>query len=424
MKKEVGFYPGDILIPKEALRPRFSVVACDQFTSQPDYWKQVAELAEGSPSAYHMIFPEAMLGKVDFDEKVRSIHQTTRWYLDAGLFDSYSQSYIYLERTLADGSVRKGLMGVLDLECYDYKKGSRSLARATEGTVLDRIPPRVKIRQGAALEMPHVMLLIDDPEGTVVEPFAGRKDEMPLCYDFDLMLGGGHLTGWQADHRYYESVSAALKKLGDSKAFNQRLGTARKSPILYAVGDGNHSLAAAKACWEEIKSGLTEEEIGRHPARWALVELCNLHDPSLHFEPIHRAVFDTDHKAFLKELAAWAGTQPKGKKNTAGKQCFTLLLDGKEKKIYIEKPSHTLTVGSVQKFLDAYIAKHGGTVDYIHGAEALRQLTEQGAAGILLPAMDKNDLFRTVALDGALPRKTFSMGEAQDKRYYLECRRI
>lgn len=424
MKKNIGFYPGELMVPKEHLRERFSVVACDQFTSQPEYWEEVDKLTEGRPSANHMIFPEVWLDKIDFDKKVASIQETTRFYLEQQIFDCYPESYIYVERIQRNGAVRKGLVGVIDLECYDYKKGSRSLVRATESTVLERIPPRVKIRDGAALESPHVMLLIDDPDRTVIEPFADRKADMPVVYDFDLMMDGGHITGWRADHSYYESVSAALKKLGDSKTFNQRMGTSRKSPILYAVGDGNHSLASAKACWETIKAGLTEEEIERHPARWAAVEVCNLHDEALVFEPIHRAVFGVDQKAFVKALTEWAGAQPKGRKSTAGKQCFTVLFGSKEKTLVIAEPSHTLTVGSVQKFLDEYLAQNGGKIDYIHGEDAVRELTEKGAVGILLPAMDKADLFRTVVLEGALPRKTFSMGEAWDKRYYLECRKI
>lgn len=430
MKKNIGFYPGDILIPKENLRPRFSVVACDQFTAQPDYWQETAALAEGHPSAYHMIFPEALLEELDFGQKVASIQETTRWYLEGGIFDRCPDSFIYLERTLRSGQVRKGLLGVLDLECYDYKPNSRSLTRATEGTVLDRIPPRVKIREGAFLEMPHIMLLVDDPDCTVVEPFAERKAEMPCCYDFDLMMGGGHLAGWQADgSRYREGVSAALAKLADSAAFNKRVGTSRKSPILFAVGDGNHSAAAAKACWEAIKPALSPEEIACHPARWMLVEVCNLHDESLAFEPVHRALFGIDHKLFLKELTAWAAIAPKApkadaKKKASKKQSFTLLMDGKAKKIIIHSPSHSLTVGSVQVFLDSFLEKYGGSIDYIHGSDVLEKLCSEGAAGILLPAMEKSELFRTVAVEGALPRKTFSMGEAWDKRYYLECREI
>lgn len=429
MKKNIGFYPGEILIPKEELRPRFSVAACDQFTAEPDYWRQTAALVEGHPSAYHMIFPEALLGELDFDQKVASIQETTRWYLEGGIFDCFPDSYIYLERTLKNGRVRRGLLGVLDLECYDYKPNSRSLTRATEGTVLDRIPPRVKIREGAFLEMPHIMLLVDDPDRTVVEPFAERKAEMSCCYDFELMMGGGHLTGWRAEgSRYQEGVSAALAKLADSAAFNKRLGLSRKSPILFAVGDGNHSAAAAKACWEAIKPTLTPEEIACHPARWMLVEVCNLHDESLEFEPVHRVLFDVDHKLFMKELTAWAGIAPKApktaEKKKAPKPSFTLLMDGKAKKITIQSPAHALTVGSVQSFLDGFLEKHGGNIDYIHGSDVLEKLCSEGAVGILLPAMEKSELFRTVAAEGALPRKTFSMGEASDKRYYLECRRI
>lgn len=424
MKKNIGFYPGELMLPKEHLRERFSVVACDQFTSQPEYWNEVDTLTEGHPSANHMIFPEVWLDKVDFDAKVAAIQETTRFYLEQQIFDCFPESYIYVERTQRNGAVRRGLVGVVDLECYDYKKGSRSLIRATEGTVLERIPPRVKIREGAYLEAPHVMLLIDDPDRTVIEPFMEKKAELPMVYDFDLMMDGGHLAGWQVGHGFYEKVTAALAKLGDSKTFNQKIGTSRKSPILFAVGDGNHSLASAKACWENIKSALTEEEQAHHPARWAAVEVCNLHDEALVFEPIHRAVFDVDQKAFVKALTEWAGAQPKGRKNLSGKQWLTVLSGSKEKTLVVAEPDHTLTVGSVQEFLDKYLAENGGRVDYIHGEDAVRKLTEEGAVGILLPAMDKADLFRTVVLEGALPRKTFSMGEAWDKRYYLECRKI
>ncbi|MBR6789743.1 MAG: DUF1015 family protein, partial [Oscillospiraceae bacterium] len=269
-----------------------------------------------------------------------------------------------------------------------------------------------------------VMLLIDDPDRTVIEPFAERKADLPLVYDFDLMMDGGHIAGWHVDHSYYEGVTAALAKLGDSKAFNQRMGTSRRSPILFAVGDGNHSLASAKACWENIKAELTAEEIECHPVRWAAVEVCNLHDEALVFEPIHRAVFDVDKKHFLNALTDWAGAQPRGRKNLDGKQWLTVISGAKEKTLVIAEPDHTLTVGSVQKFLDKYIAENGGKVDYIHGEDAVRELAGKDAVGILLPAMDKADLFRTVVLEGALPRKTFSMGEAWDKRYYLECRKI
>ena len=426
MKKNTAFYPGDILIPKEHLRPRFSVVACDQFTSQPDYWAETAALAEGHPSALHMILPEALLGRVDEEARITAAKETMDWYLRDGLFDCLPQSFVYLERTLRDGQVRRGLMGVLDLECYDYRKGSRTLVRPTEATVTQRIPPRMKLRQGASLEMPHAMLLIDDPDCTVIEPLAARKEEFPCCYDFDLMQGGGHLKGWALPHSCYESVQPALEKLADSKAFNQRLGTSRKPAILCAVGDGNHTLAAARACWEELRETLTEEERACHPARWALVELCNLHDPGVTFLPIHRAVFDVDPAHFRAALLQWAETVPEGEKPlpTAKRQNFTLITGSREKKVSIKLPAHPLTVGSVQGFLDRYLKKHGGRVDYIHGDDALRQLCREGAVGLLLPPMPKDALFYTVATQGALPAKTFSIGEAWDKRYYLECRKI
>ncbi len=432
--KNVGFFPGNILIPKEELLPRFSVVACDQFTSQPDYWEEVEERTDNNPSACHMVFPEAYLGKVDFDGKIAQINAAMDQYLKDGIFNEFPDSLIYVERTLQNGAVRKGVVGLLDLECYDYHKGSQSLVRATEGTVLERIPPRVKIRQNASLECPHILVLIDDAKKTVIEPMGEDLPNLHKLYDFDLMMGGGNIKGYLLDREAYGRMAAALGKLGDKRAFNRRYKTTGQDVLLYAVGDGNHSLATAKECWDKLKKKLTPEEAENHPARYALVELNNLHDPSLQFEAIHRVVFDVDTDEFVQELLAYAEKKPsKGRKTDSAEsnaqapispQKFTLVAGGQDQKVTIQAPKHTLTVGSVQAFLDGYLKKHGGRVDYIHGEDVVRRLSEEGAVGILLPAMKKSDLFKTVILEGALPRKTFSMGEACDKRYYLECRKI
>lgn len=415
----VGFYPGEILLPNCPL-DTWSVVACDQYTAQPEYWQEVAEIVGSHPSAANLIFPEAFLEKVDFNEKISQINDTMQSYLSHSLFRHYPDSLVYVERTLHDGSIRKGLLGLLDLEAYDYRKGSTSLVRATEGTVLARIPARVKIRQNAPLEMPHILILIDDPNQTVIEPIASQKANCEQLYNFDLMMGGGHLEGWRVDRGLYAVIADALSGLADPKAFAERYGMPDASVLLYAVGDGNHSLAAAKECWENIKEFLTPEEQQNHPARYALVELNNLHDPSLRFEAIHRAVFVPDTDSFLEEMDHYMASLH----GNAPAQRFRVVWQGGEREMEIPHPDRTLAVGSVQDFLDEYLDKQAGRIDYIHGEDVVRSLAQKGAVGILLPAMEKDDLFKTVICEGALPRKTFSMGEASDKRFYLECRKI
>ena len=417
---QIGFYPGEILLPNCNLE-KWSVIACDQFTSQPEYWEEVWQKTHRVPSASKLIFPEAFLEKVDFNEQVASINENMQDCLDRKLFRSYPNSMVYTERTLHDGSVRRGGVGLLDLEEYEYRQGAASLARATEGTVLERIPARVRIRENAPLEMPHILVLIDDPCQTVIEPLSERTEQFQKLYDFNLMMNGGRIRGWHLDEGVYEDIACALAKLADPEAFAQRSGLPAGTPVLlYAVGDGNHSLAAAKECWERLKMFLSPEEAAVHPARYAMVELCNLRDSSLKFEAIHRAVFVPDSEALVSELEQYAekcrGTEPP--------QSFSVLTRKGERTITIAHPERTLAVGSVQSFLDTYLDTCPGRVDYIHGEDVLRDLADRGAVGIKLPAMPKEDLFKTVVLEGALPRKTFSMGEASDKRYYLECRRI
>ena len=416
---KIGFYPGEILLPNCPLET-WSVVACDQYTSQPEYWRKVEELVDGKPSAAELIFPEAFLEKVDFNEKIAQINESMRDYLQRGLFASYPDSMIYVERTLHNGMVRRGLLGLLDLEEYDYRQGSASLVRATEGTVLARIPARVRIRENAPLEMPHILVLIDDAEQTVLEPVAARRASCQKLYDFDLMMDGGHVSGWRVDRGLYAVVADALSALADPAAFAARYQTPDAPVLLYAVGDGNHSLASAKECWENIKEFLSPAERETHPARYALVELNNLHDPSLRFEAIHRAAFVPDGDGLVAEFEQYAASR----QGSEPPQTVYLLTREGERAVTIAHPERTLAVGSVQEFLDDYLDKWPGRVDYIHGEEVVRELVQKGAVGFLLPAMGKQDLFKTVICEGALPRKTFSMGEACDKRYYLECRKI
>ncbi|MCI9575179.1 MAG: DUF1015 domain-containing protein [Clostridiales bacterium] len=417
--ENVGFYRGNILLPRKDFST-WSVVACDQFTSQPEYWQEVERQVAGRPSAYEIIFPEAYLERIDFDDKIASINQTMEKYWEDDIFEEHPDCMIYTERTLKNGKVRKGIVGLLDLEQYDFQKGSSSLVRATEGTILDRLPPRIKIRQNALLESPHIMILIDDEQKKIVEPLHQVIGQRQKLYDFSLMQDGGYLAGYLLTAEDMQHITEGLCKLADPERFQMKYEVQGASPLVFAVGDGNHSLATAKRCYEQIKETLPLEEALQHPARYALVELNNLHDDSLEFEAIHRAVFEVDPQQFLQEFQKYCQSV----QGEYEEQQLTVVIHGEEIPCSIPHPEHTLTIGSVQQFLDQYLSQHGGKVDYIHGEDVVKALSQKGAVGILVPCMEKADLFRTVILEGALPRKTFSMGEANDKRYYLECRKI
>ena len=393
---------------------KWSVVACDQYTSEPEYWNRVEQTVGNAPSTYHMILPEVFLGAPDVQARIGRINQSMRQYLDEGIFDCLPDSYLYLERTLTPGKVRRGLVGRIDLMAYEYGKGLASPVRPTEGTVESRLPPRIRVRENAPLETPHIMILIDDPEKTVIEPLAQERKTLRQVYDFTLMEHGGNISGWQVNGAAAQKVDAALAKLAE------RLSMASETPLLFAVGDGNHSLATAKACYEQLRTTLPQAEWERHPARWALVELVNIHDDAMQFEPIHRVLFDVDPAHVLKELASFYHIS-----KTGGRQSFEVVAGGKREQLFVENPSSQLAVGTLQKFIDEYLNRFGGEVDYIHGEEVTVQLANrERAVGFLLPAMQKSELFPTVIADGALPRKTFSMGHAWEKRYYLECRAI
>lgn len=415
------FEAAEILLPDftKVDGTRWASLACDQYTSEPAYWENAAAIVGDAPSTLNMILPEVYLG--DADARIPKIHAAMEALVREHLV-SHKNAMICLCRTQSDGKVRKGLIGMVDLEQYDYNKGSASLVRATEGTVLERIPPRVAVRRDASLEAPHVMLLIDDPQRTVIEPaVAACTDRAPL-YDFDLMLGGGHVRACAVTEDGQESIQAALNALIAPEALEARYGSRELAPLLFAVGDGNHSLATAKAAYEEIKTRIGDEAALAHPSRYALCEVVNLHDDALQFEPIYRVVFDADVPALLSELKAYLASLD----GTAAAQSMTVVTKNGDESLSVPHPEAQLTVGTLQAFLFDYCARHPEIeVDYIHGEDSLRALaSKENAVGFLFDGMRKDELFRSVIYDGALPRKTFSMGHAPDKRYYLECRRI
>lgn len=418
MKKH--FASANILLPdfNKIDGGRWAAVACDQYTSEPQYWEGAAEVVGDSPSTLKIILPEVYLSETE--ERVPRINAEMEKYLKEVLV-SHPDSMIYLERTQRDGVVRRGIVGLIDLEDYDYSRGSESLIRATEGTVLSRIPPRVKIRRDAPIELPHVMLLVDDPEKTVIEPLMG-KGELDVAYDFDLMCGGGHVKGFFLPETEQGRINEALANLITPEKMAERYGENRFAPLLFAVGDGNHSLATAKACYTELKEKLGEEAAQRSPARYALCEVVNLHDDALQFEPIYRVVFNVDPIDVINELRKYAETL----KGDAPAQKLTMVSRIFDSEYEIPHPEAQLTVGTLQNFLDRYVEAHPeAEVDYIHGEESLISLARgENALGFIFDGMEKSQLFKTVLCDGALPRKTFSMGHAHDKRYYLECRGI
>ena len=405
---ELGFIPCDILLPKTKDFTKWSVVACDQYTSQPDYWDKVKETAGDNLSTLNMIYPEIYLNEENGEKRIENINNTMKEYLETGVFEEIKNSFIYVERTVAGGKVRKGLVGAIDLEMYDYEKDSKAMVRATEGTVKERIPPRVKIRKNAPLELPHIMLLIDDEKDLVF----GSIEKGEKVYDFDLMMESGNIKGYKVAPT--DKIADAFLTLKDAQD--------KDNTLLFAVGDGNHSLATAKECWNLIKANLSEEDAKSHPARYALVEVVNIHDSSLEFEPIHRIVFNVNADEMLNALMNFYPTA----NLESGSQQFDMVVNGVLKTIYIKEPAFELAVGSLQNFLDAYVKDHKeAEIDYIHGDDVTIDLSKkENSVGFILSSMAKGDLFKSVRADGALPRKTFSMGEAFEKRFYLECRKI
>lgn len=411
--------PADLLLPdfEKVNGTAYATVACDQFTSDPTYWERMKAFVGDAPSTLDLILPEVYLGEAE--SRIPAIHATMWEYL-RHLLIPHKNSMVYLERVQSDGKVRRGLVGMVDLELYDYRRGAQSLIRATEATVTERIPPRLAVRRDAPLELPHVMLLIDDPQRTVIEPIAARASTLEPLYAFPLAMRGGAVRARLVDSVGLGRITNALSRLISPERISTRYGEGT-APLLFAVGDGNHSLATAKAAYEEIKASRGEEAL-YHPARFALVEVVNLYDEALQFEPIHRVLFDVEPGEVLSAL----GEYSKGLCGACNVQQVRILSAGRQVAMHFTHPSEQLTVGTLQTFLDRYLSAHSeARVDYIHGAKALESLAmHERTVGFLLPAMQKEQLFTTVIREGTLPRKTFSMGHAEDKRYYIEARRI
>lgn len=432
---DIGIQVGEILLPKKGVDlKKWAVIACDQFTSQPEYWQKVMELVGDEPSTFNLILPEVFLGTPQEAERIQSTQAAMRQYLDQNLLVPHD-GFIYVERSV-EGRTRHGLMLALDLEQYDFSKGSQSLIRATEGTILERLPPRIRIREGAPLELPHILVLIDDPDCTVIEPLKKQKSSLTPLYDTDLMLGSGHLSGYHvSDPEQEAQIVSALRALANPQKNAARYGISdEQGRLLFAVGDGNHSLATAKSIWEKIKP-----EVGmEHPARYALVEVENVHDSGLVFEPIHRVLFgvqtgvrDVLKAHFGDHLRVVPAVNQQEmirlvKQQRGPEQAFGIVSSQGYEVALLSHPTANLPVGSLQPFLDEWGHKGGyDQIDYVHGDDVVCDLgSKPGNLGIYLPAMDKNELFRTVILEGSLPRKTFSMGEAIEKRFYMECRKI
>ena len=437
-KNNIGIAVPEIMMPEKSVDlTKWACVACDQYTSQPDYWNKCEEIVGDAPSTLRLMLPEIYLEKPGEAERIAAINAAMKDYVAKGILENKGEGFV-LTRRLVDGKLRNGLVVALDLEAYDYSKGSTTLIRATEGTIVERIPPRLRIREGATVELPHIIVLIDDDRKTVIEPLVEKTADKEKLYDFELMQGGGHVEGWLInDEETIKGVIDALAGLVDPNKYGTEM-----PPLLFAMGDGNHSFATAKANWEKLKATLPEEERANHPARYALVELENVHDDGIVFEPIHRVIFNIHTGAFLEALKAELEKQngsaeiryfdcPHCRANAmkelpAGAHAIPFVLEGKQGLIIVEKPAAQLEVGTLQNALDVILKKtEGASIDYIHGEDVVNELgSKPGNMGFLLPPMAKGDLFKTVVFDGALPRKTFSMGEAHEKRYYLECRRI
>ena len=428
MNKTPCFSPAHILLPSEQIPVgQWGCVACDQFTSDRSYWEKAAQAAAGGPSTLDLILPEVYLEEDDVDARISAIHAAMDDYT-RNVLTRAVDGFIYVERTEQSGRVRQGLVGKIDLEAYSYAEGAVPAIRPSEHTVESRIPPRMAVRRGARLETPHIMMLADDPGCTLIEPIGEKKEQLRKVYEGDLMLNGGHIAGWAVeDPALLAQIDSALNALGSQEAFDARYPQAKGgAPLTLAVGDGNHSLASAKACWEELKKTLTPEQAENHPARWCLAEVCNVHSPAIEIEPIHRVLFNVDCAAVLLALITWSD------ENMAGccfggekKQPFTLAGPHMANVLSFEEPTAPLTVGTIDEFIEYYLERHPeGRVVYVHDEPAVRALCKKGAVAFLMPPFAKSDLFKGVVMGGVLPRKTFSMGHAEEKRYYIECRKI
>ena len=428
---EIALHVPSLLLPRADIPlETWSVIACDQYTSQPEYWEEVRRIVGDDPSTLQLIFPEAYLGETCREQTIAGINQRMQAYLKSGVLAEQQPGFMLIEREVGRAVPRKGLVVALDLEQYDYRDGAQKLIRTTEGTDQSRLPPRIQVREKAPLETPHIMVLIDDLQQTVIEPL-GEKD-LELVYDFELMLGGGRLRGWHIDDgALIDEIAGHIARLAYGEP-----------PLIYAMGDGNHSFATARAVWERLKVQAEDErQIMNHPARYALAELVNVHDEGLEFAPIHRVVFGVDAVDLLRAMETHYIGNGFSRRTFADRDRWKAAcrevavspghhisyISGTERGLLsIAEPSFQLEVASLQAFLDRYLdANLRARLDYIHGEGVLEQLAEEpDSIGFFLPTMDKRDLFKTIVIDGVTPRKTFSLGEAAEKRYYLECRRL
>ena len=415
--ERIGIRPAQILLPAAGVKPEtWACIACDQYTSEPEYWEKAFAVAGDAPSAIRLILPEYNLK--NSESLIPQIHSTMANYLAQGLLTpAVNPGFILCERTIASGT-RLGLVCAVDLEQYSFEKGSLPLIRPTEQTITDRLPPRLKIRRGAPVELTHIMILIDDPDRTVLEPLQADKAALRKVYDFDLMMNGGHLAGW--------AVDSAEKLAQVDRSLNALMDTKGEHPLLLAVGDGNHSLATAKAYWNEIREGLSEAERENHPARFALCEIVNIHDEALLFEPIYRILTGTTRSAVMADWKAYAETKGMSLAADGSDHRFTVISADGEETVAVLNPEGAIPCETIQKFLDAFLAKHSEAgIDFIHGEGSLRALAAKPeTVGFLLPDIDKHSFFRDVEKLGVLPRKTFSMGEADEKRFYMEAKKI
>lgn len=427
-----------IHIPSEDVNmEKWSVIACDQYTSDSEYWEEVNKTVGSSPSTLRLILPEVYLETSKEKRISTSIFREMKSYLRSGILTELEPGFIYVRRTTSYGNIRNGLMSCIDLEMYSYDINSSSMIRPTEKTIVERIPPRVKIRQKAVLEIPHILFLIDDPGKTVIEPLTKTKNLFKKLYDFELMKNGGRVEGYHiTEDSTLSSIANSINALADSNSFKSKYGQ-EKDIMLYAVGDGNHSLASAKQHWENIKTTMDSEELESHPARYALVEIVNIHDEGMNFEPIHRLLFDCSMDLLLAEMkAAFELTFRdfndldslckfvNSEYNNKYSHTFGVLSDSVFKAVTIKSPKHSLVVTTIQIFLDEFIKKHKIDIDFIHDSSSTNELSVKNNTGILLPPIDKSGFFKTVIDEGTLPRKAFSMGHADEKRFYLEARKI
>ena len=402
-----------ILLPKASVdKSKWSVIACDQFTSQPDYWEELDKFVGDAPSTLRMIFPEVYLEGEDKQGRIKAINERMKKYLQEDIFDEF-EGFVLVERTTPDGQKRLGLVIAVDLEKYEYTPKNNALIKATEKTVIERLPARIEVRKGACLESPHIMMLMDDRKDRIIENLYARREELEVAYDFTLNMGGGSIKGYKISD--CKAIIDSLNNLLDKDTLTEKYGSDK--PILFAVGDGNHSLATAKECWNALKETLRDKELENHPARYALCELVNLHDESLKFEPIHRAVFGVD-----EEFVEYMGNHLA---KLGGKSDVKVVLGGKEYSWQVSSNASD-AIADIQQLMDEYAKSHKDMViDYIHGDKHLLSVAkEKNAVAVFMPRLEKDGLFDYVVRRGVLPRKSFSMGHAEDKRYYLECREI